>query len=668
MRKNTVRFIRIFLPALCAILCLSSCFVFANSGNAANLTLKEKKTGIKADSVYNRSGYGTVSFTAPVTEEGGTFDWYWYGLLGPDGKYVVEPKPMEIYPKYNTVGNEFFITDGVICDADKAYYDLNGKELFDIRIFNSSLTGNTYYLDTRVMPFYGGRGVIMYSVNVNMSGGGQGWTESENSPIYIVDKSGSVIKETYRANDDYEEWYYGGDGFLCRNDFTNGMSFYDFDGNLLIDLRGRGYDPYSGIFANGYAWVRDAGTGFCGFIDTSGREAIPCEYEEVGAFCDGLAVVKRNGKYGYINTANEIVIPIEYDSAYGAGSGLAEVCRNGKHGFVDYENRQVLPFEYDDLSSFEGGVAYGIRNGEIYIIKEGTKGSVPVPVIAGGSAAVIGIGISVIALHRKSKAAAKIAAENINSAGAAGKAAEEAAGSSGLFKPSFGSRTILVSSNDEKLTETLKARSFLKVRECAFEELEKGTEKNEPDLVITDIGSESELASILEIKKEALKDTALGLILTEELLESNKERLEKLKKDGVLTAFVQKGTDPALAMVKLVLPILKPDLDSDASLGNVGKLADVLGIPAVSSLIDAYTSGRDIKETLEKKDGELGIADMADIIGDLASILGFDRAADIAGLARDAKNVSDALGDESGAYEMKKGVKSMKDILEVLSE
>ncbi|MBQ9912041.1 MAG: hypothetical protein IJM49_03330, partial [Firmicutes bacterium] len=132
--------------------------------------------------------------------------------------------------------------------------------------------------------------------------------------------------------------------------------------------------------------------------------------------------------------------------------------------------------------------------------------------------------------------------------------------------------------------------------------------------------------------------------------------------------YVQEGTSPAAAMVKLVLPVLKPDISSDASLGNMGKLADALGIPAVSSLIDAFVSGRDIKVTLEEADDKLSIADLAGIVGDLASILGFDRAADIAGLVGDAKNISKALDDESGAYEITKGVKSMKDILEVLSE
>ena len=665
MKRNTVSIIFSLLLAFCIALSFSSCFIYASEGK---ITLKETKTDIKARSVYNRSGYGIVNFEAPVEEEGGSFDWYWYGLLGPEGKYIIEPKPMTIDPLYNTVGNEFFISDGVICDVDKAYYDLSGRQLFDIHFFRSSFTGGTYISDTRVIPFSGGTGLIMYSVNANRSDGGQGWTETELSPIYIVDKSGNILRETPRTEEDYNNrFYYGGDGFLCRNDFTGGMTFYDLDGNLLIDLRGRGYNPYSGIFYNGYAWVRNAETGLCGFVDTSGREVIPCEYEEVGTFCDGLASVKRNGKYGYINEKNEIVIPIEYDAAYGAGGGLAEVCRNGKHGFVDYENKQVLGFEYDDLSSFDGGTAYGIKNGTVYILTEGSKSSVPVPVIAGGSAAVIGIGISVLALIKKARAAAAVSEESA-AAGKSVKAAEEAAKEAKIFKPSFGSRSLLISSSDDELASMLKARSFLKVKRCAFEDLEKEAGEDKPDLIITDIGSETELDKMISNKNGAFKDTALSLILPEALLENSRERLEKLVQDGTLAAYVQEGTGPAAAMVKLVLPVLKPDISSDASLGNMGKLADALGIPAVSSLIDAFVSGRDIKATLEEADDKLSIADLAGIMGDLASILGFDRAADIAGLVGDAKNISKALDDESGAYEIKKGVKSMKDILEVLSK
>ena len=86
MKRKPVSHFRRVLAVLCIALLSSSFFVYAA---AEKLTLKETKTDIQAISVYNCSGYGTVSYEAPVQEEGGSFDWYWYGLLGPDRKSVV---------------------------------------------------------------------------------------------------------------------------------------------------------------------------------------------------------------------------------------------------------------------------------------------------------------------------------------------------------------------------------------------------------------------------------------------------------------------------------------------------------------------------------------------------------------------------------------------------
>ncbi len=41
-----------------------------------------------------------------------------------------------------------------------------------------------------------------------------------------------------------------------------------------------------------------------GFIDKDGNEIIPCIYDSVEEFSNGLALVKLNGKSGYINKEN----------------------------------------------------------------------------------------------------------------------------------------------------------------------------------------------------------------------------------------------------------------------------------------------------------------------------------------------------------------------------
>ena len=124
--------------------------------------------------------------------------------------------------------------------------------------------------------------------------------------------------------------------------------------------------------------------------------------------------------------------------------------------------------------------------------------------------------------------------------------------------------------------------------------------------------------------------------------------------------------DPDTNLVKLVLPVLKPKVKSDATLDNIGMIADALGIPYVSTVISAYESGRDLKSTVEE--GELNISSVATVISDLASILGMDTVASVAGLVDDVNSIKDALDEEAGAHEVKGAHGAVKDIIEVVSD
>jgi hypothetical protein len=52
-----------------------------------------------------------------------------------------------------------------------------------------------------------------------------------------------------------------------------------------------------------------------GFIDKTGIEVIPCIYDKVKTFYDGLVRVKLNEKWGFIDKTGAEVIPIKYDHA-----------------------------------------------------------------------------------------------------------------------------------------------------------------------------------------------------------------------------------------------------------------------------------------------------------------------------------------------------------------
>ena len=234
------------------------------------------------------------------------------------------------------------------------------------------------------------------------------------------------------------------------------------------------------------------------------------------------------------------------------------------------------------------------------------------------------------------------------------------------LEPEFEDKSVLVSSYDEKFIETLKNNKHLKVTACIFDEIKDKAKEDGPDLIIAEIKDDDEYENILKLKEEELSELNLGLILTQVVYDKNKEQLNKLREDRKIVDYVCLGTDNNVAIVKLVLPVLKPKLNSDESLGNIGMVADALGIPAVSKIIDVYVSGRDIKETL--KEEEKGVSEIATIIGDIASILGLDTVASVAGLVDDVDSIRSALDKESGANEKSAGIDGAKDIVDVVSD
>ncbi|MBR5341043.1 MAG: hypothetical protein IK151_03855 [Erysipelotrichaceae bacterium] len=246
------------------------------------------------------------------------------------------------------------------------------------------------------------------------------------------------------------------------------------------------------------------------------------------------------------------------------------------------------------------------------------------------------------------------------------KIKEEAEKEKDDFSPSLEDKTVVVCTKSEELLKTLKDRHYLSVTQCEEDEIDEAVEENEPDILITDLNTEEQLDELLTKKDDNLADVALGLHVNDELLPSIRSRLENLLEDKVITGFVPFSAGAYDTLVKLILPILKPNLKSDESLDNIAQVADLLGIPGVSTIINLYVSGRDIKANLEE--GELGVSQSAAIIGDIASIMGLDTVASVAGLVDDVDSIKSAFDEEAGANENKNAVLGAKDIVDVVKD
>ena len=176
-----------------------------------------------------------------------------------------------------------------------------------------------------------------------------------------------------------------GNAFIVSYDYTGVFSedlakvkkddkwgFIDKTGRLAIPLE---YD-YADKFFEGLAFVIKDDK--WGFIDRTGKLAIPLEYDYAGVFSEGLAKVKKDGKYGYIDKTGRFAIPLklEYDYADNFFESLAVVIKDDKYGYIDKTGRLAIPLEYDYADKFFEGLAKIKKDDKYgYIDKTGTFAS-----------------------------------------------------------------------------------------------------------------------------------------------------------------------------------------------------------------------------------------------------------------------------------------------------
>ena len=128
-------------------------------------------------------------------------------------------------------------------------------------------------------------------------------------------------------------------------------------------------------FSEGLARVKKDGK--WGFIDKEGNVVVPLEYKEAEAFSEGLASVRKDGKWGFIDKEGNVVVPLEYELVISFSEGFACVENDGKWGFIDKEGNVVVPLENNLCNNFSEGLASVEKDGKWGFINN--RGNVIVP-------------------------------------------------------------------------------------------------------------------------------------------------------------------------------------------------------------------------------------------------------------------------------------------------
>jgi hypothetical protein len=141
---------------------------------------------------------------------------------------------------------------------------------------------------------------------------------------------------------------------------SNNDTTYDYLFGF-VDKTGKVVLPYKYIdasyFANGLAWARTMDTK--GYIDKTGKYVFTNDTLIGNAFCEGMAVVNNlNYKMGFIDTTGKIAIPLKFDEVTPFSEGRAFFHNNGWGGYLDKKGNVVVAPQFDDGKPFSEGHAF----------------------------------------------------------------------------------------------------------------------------------------------------------------------------------------------------------------------------------------------------------------------------------------------------------------------
>lgn len=113
-----------------------------------------------------------------------------------------------------------------------------------------------------------------------------------------------------------------------------------------------------------------------GYIDKSGKQIVPCQYDWVGDFTGQFAPVEKDLMVGYVDKTGKTVIPFKFKDAREFGEGLAPATVDArKWGYIDESGQFVIEPKYKR--------AYPFNSSRALVYVDARDSFVPEPADAG---------------------------------------------------------------------------------------------------------------------------------------------------------------------------------------------------------------------------------------------------------------------------------------------
>ena len=124
-----------------------------------------------------------------------------------------------------------------------------------------------------------------------------------------------------------------------------------------------------GKFDKGIAIVQKGG--LVGVINSEGKEIVKPQYERITGFgTDGIAYTRKNDQVGLINREGHVIVDNMYDYIGHFKGGNAIIKKNDLCGVINTKGKIIIDIKYQKLSIEEGGLVKATNpDGTVVLLK-----------------------------------------------------------------------------------------------------------------------------------------------------------------------------------------------------------------------------------------------------------------------------------------------------------
>ena len=102
-----------------------------------------------------------------------------------------------------------------------------------------------------------------------------------------------------------------------------------------------------------------------GIIKSNGKEIVKPEYEKIGSFgSDNLAFTTKDGKIGIINLEGKVIVPNLYESISQFRGSYAMTKMDGLYGIINRKGKVLVENKYQKLKLGKYGDVRAVKDGQ----------------------------------------------------------------------------------------------------------------------------------------------------------------------------------------------------------------------------------------------------------------------------------------------------------------